>query len=69
MFSKLKNKPKSEYESYYYVKANERHNLSFDKREDARAYKKLLKQSRAQIDSVIVRQEFIGGYIHEERVG
>lgn len=55
----------------YHVKAEGfkggEYDLSFDKRDKARVYKKSLKESKSQLQAVIIRREYLGNYILEEK--
>lgn len=58
-------RPKMNYTEYT-VKANERHNLTFPTRSQARQYKRLLSSSKSKIEAVIVKRVYADGYIASE---
>jgi hypothetical protein len=55
--------------THYVVKVDKEQesNLTFDSRVKAREYKRILKSSKANISSYILKRTFVNGFIYEEK--
>lgn len=74
IFSPRKPSPSSDDYVEYHVQPvsilkREKHGngLTFDTRDKARKYKKILKDSKSNMDAKIIRRELLGGYVMNEK--
>jgi len=54
--------------TYHVITPGKAHGLSFDTRNDARAYKRLLALSRSRLEAKIVRYESVNGFLVDREV-